>query len=257
MKRTSIGLIVVLVATLLGAYGLLQIGGGAPVVTTTLASENRVRAVRPRATMTVVGVGEVKAAPNVARIQFGIESTEETAKAAQDANNLVMSQIISELVSMGIKKEDIRTQYFSLYPEYSYNRESGVQTLTGYRAVNEVEVEVRDIDRLGEVIDTAINAGANRIQNVTYGIQDESEFAHQALKIAVENAKAKAEAMADAAGMKIGGILRISDGVMQSDGVRLFGEQVRMMAAADSGSALAPGQVSVKSQVQMVFWIEQ
>lgn len=255
MKRTTIGIVVVLLATLLGAYGLVQLGDSASLVSTTLAAENGIVSLQRQGTITVSGVGEVKADPDSALVQFGIENKAVTAKEAQEANNAVMAKIIDELVRMGIKKEDIQTEYFSLYPEYNYDRENGTQTLVGYRAVNEVRVQVKDIASLGEVIDAAINAGANRIQNVTYGIQDDTEFSHEAMKLAIQNAMEKARVMAEAAGAKIGGILSLSDSGVHAGGVQLFGEQLKTMRA-DTSAALAPGQVTVTSQVQMVFWLE-
>lgn len=255
MKRTTIGIVVVILATVLAAYGLVRLGEHTSLVSSPIASVNRAALAR-RATLTVTGVGEVEVDPDVARVQFGVESKAETAQEAQAVNNIIMAQIIEALHRLGIEDKDIRTQYFSLYPQYNYDRESGEQFLIGYRAVNEVEVQVKDIHRLGEVIDAAINAGANRIQNVTYGVQNDTEYANAALEAAIQNAVEKANVMAAAAGVKIGGILRMSDTGVQVGSVKLYGEQVRALAAADSSGALAPGQVTVRSQVQMVFWVD-
>ena len=157
-------------------------------------------------TITVTGNGTVNATPDKASFNFGVQVNAATAAEAINKANEQAQAIIDALKGKGIPASDIQTSSVSLYPQTS----SDGQTVTGFQASNSVSVSAK-IAQSGDLIGAAVDAGANNINGPNLSVSDQSSYYAQALKLAVDDAKTQAQAIADAAGLTIGGITHISN----------------------------------------------
>lgn len=199
--------------------------------------------------ITVVGEGVLRVEPDVAYLTTGVQTRSQTAKQAQDENSRLMAAVVQRLRSLGIEAKDIRTTGVNLHPVY----ENQPGTITGYEASNTVSVTVQDVAKTGEVLDAAVSAGANLSSNVRFGLKDDSAVRRQALDQAVKAARAKAEAIAGAAGLRVAAVQSMID---ESSGQPDMPEMARMgMAqAADMGPVpVQPGQLAVNARVRVVY----
>jgi uncharacterized protein YggE len=159
-------------------------------------------------TVTVSGRGSVTVEPDMAYISAGVATEADTAKAAIARNNALMAKVIGGLKSAGIDAKDIRTTNLNVEPRYK-ERSS---TVTGYRVSNLVRLTVRDVKRLGEILDEAIALGANQVSQISFAVADAEKLKDEARRRAVENARRHAELYAKAAGAELGPVLRIAEG---------------------------------------------
>jgi uncharacterized protein len=200
-------------------------------------------------TVTASGTGTAQAVPDTAEMSFGVTTTSSNAKTALDDASKTAEQITAAVEKEGVDKKDIQTQNVSVYPQMS--DQNGKQVVTGYTASLSVQVKVRDIGKLGDVITAASNAGANSISGPSFTVADPAPTQAVAIDKAVASARMSAEAMAKAAGKSVGAVLSISssDVGMVPPGP--------MYDAAASGAAksvpIEPGQIDVTANVTVVF----
>ncbi len=159
--------------------------------------------------ITVLGTGEVLVPADVAVVSLGITATDREVLAAQKKANEAIAAIREALIADGIAEEDINTDYINIYAMYDYS--SGMEELTSYSANSTLAIRVSDIEKVGEVIDKAFDAGANTLNGISFSATDTKEAEAAAMRVAVENAKAKAEILADAAGLQIRGVGDIAE----------------------------------------------
>jgi uncharacterized protein YggE len=165
----------------------------------------------------VEGTGEVSAAPDTAFITSGVTTQGATAREALDANSEAMAALIEALTAAGIAERDIQTAGFSVNPNYVYSDARDEQgyslppRIDGYQVSNTVNVRVRDLDSLGQVLDESVTVGANTISGISFSVDDPSELYNQARRIAFEDAREKAELYADVAGETVGDLESISE----------------------------------------------
>ncbi len=164
-------------------------------------------------TITTYGEAEVSVAPDLAHITFGVEAEGSSAQGALEANATKMTQMIDFLKEYGISDSAIRTSGFSLYPNYEYIREGNKESrrLTGYRVSNTVSIQTKDLKNLGQLIDKTVQAGANVVSGISFGVQNTERLELDALELAVKHAQNKAEALAEAAKGNIVGIVTIEE----------------------------------------------
>jgi uncharacterized protein len=168
-------------------------------------------------TITIEGHGEVMAAPDMAQINSGVTTQGATAREALDANTAAMADLIAELKAAGIEARDIQTSGFSVNPNYVYTDERDANgyslppKINGYQVANTVTVTVRNLDSLGAILDKSVTVGANTVNGVTFAVADPSELYNEARKEAFEDARAKAELYAAAAGATLEEIQSISE----------------------------------------------
>lgn len=196
--------------------------------------------------LSVSGQGDARTAPDLAVIQLGVETQAESASAAMKQNSEQQTTVIDALKSAGIETKDIQTSGLNLNPMMDYDKNE----VTGYRASNMVSVRVTEIANLGEVLDAVVSAGANNINGINFQREDSQAVEDDARRAAVEDARHKAEVMAEAAGMTLGPIMQLRDSPAQS------GPQPMMMRAAEAKSSGAPveaGELTVTSEVQVDF----
>ena len=228
-------------AALLAALALALValaGCGQASTTTAGAAAN---------TVTASGAGTTQAVPDTAEMSFGVTTTSPNAKSALDEASKGAAQIASAVKKQGIAAEDIQTQDVSVYPQTV--DQNGKQVITGYQASLSVQVKVRDISKLGEVISAANAAGANDISGPTFTVADPAPARAKAIEEAVADARKSAEAMAKAAGKSVGAVLSMSS----SDA----GQPVTFGASDVAGAAksvpIQPGQLDITANVVVVF----
>ena len=196
-------------------------------------------------TITVTDTGTVKVVPNVVDLSFGVSTNASTAKAALAANSAAMSRVLSALKSTGIAARDIQTQQVNVYPTTGPNG-----TVIGYSASNSVGVTLRQIGETGKVIQKATNAGANTISGPTFSREHPETIYRQALDIAFDKAKRKAEAMAGHTGLKLGEPISIQEG---SASQPLFANVAEASSAKGVVPPIEPGQTEVSASVTVSF----
>ncbi len=157
-------------------------------------------------TITVTGNGSVDATPDKASFDFGVQVNAATAAEATNKVNQQAQEIIDAMKRDGISSSDIQTSSVSLWPQTS----SDGQTITGYQASNSVTV-TSSITKAGALVDDATKAGANNVNGPSLSVSDQSTYYAKALKLAVDDAKTQAQAIASAAGLTLGGILHITN----------------------------------------------
>jgi uncharacterized protein YggE len=199
----------------------------------------------------VQGEGRISMAPDMATITLGVRQNAPTAQAAMAAMGDAISGILLALEAEGIDPQDQQTSRFYLTPVYSEARLEQGREVTGYEAGNAVTITVRDLDRLGEVLDAVIATGANDFNGLSFGLEDDTAAMEAARKAAVADAMTRARQLADAAGLRLGAVLQLSD-----SGAGRGPVMMDMGAArASMESAIAPGEVDITAQVSMVFAI--
>ena len=163
------------------------------------------------AAIVVGGEGSVTAAPDYADIRAGVTTRAKTAGEATDANAKAMTAVMAALANAGIAKADIQTAQFSVRPLYASPASGGEQKLTGFSASNELDVKVRQLDKLGDVLDRLVAAGATDVGNIAFLHANLSQVLDQARQGAVADARRKAELYAHAAGVNLGAVVFISE----------------------------------------------
>jgi uncharacterized protein YggE len=164
-----------------------------------------------RRTVTVSASGTATAEPDAAEITTGVLSDAPTARDALNRNSADMQKLIDALKGLGIEPKDIRTVAFQVDPQYTGNREGKAPTLTGYRVSNQVRIVVRDLKRLGEILDRAIAAGANHAGGISFVVSREEELRDAARRDAMANALRRAKLYAEAARSELGKVVTITE----------------------------------------------
>lgn len=166
----------------------------------------------PRRTITVTASGSVEVTPDQARITSGVSAEGASAREALTANSAAMQKVIGELKSSGIDEKDIQTSSFRVDPKYTRPPEGKAPTIDGYTVTNEVQVLVRDLDKLGDILDRLVSAGANQSSGLNFEVSKAETALDDARKQAVANARRRAELYAAAAGAEVGEVLTITEG---------------------------------------------
>lgn len=193
-------------------FALAPLALAAGLMTPALAQE----AAQP-GTISIEGVGEISAAPDIAYVSSGVTSNGATAREALDANTADMDKLIATLKEAGIAARDIQTSGFSVSPNYVYSSEvdengySLPPKVDGYIVTNSVDVRVRDLATLGAVLDKSVTVGANTINGVSFAVADTSTLLNEARKTAFADAKAKAELYAGVAELQLDRIISINE----------------------------------------------
>jgi len=245
--KTKVTLILLAIAALIMA-GLFMLSGRETAVnaqTDVDTSEERV--------IQVTGYGTVSARPDTAVVRLGVETEADTAEEALDENNVRMSALISVTLEAGVAEDDIQTEGLRLQAIYNnQNNDDAPIQVVGYHASNIVAVTVRDLDGLGTLLDAAIVAGGNTIQNISFEVSDRDELMAAAREAAMNNATEKAQQLTALADADLGEVLTIIEfgGVPPAP--------VALEAAQTTASAVpvAPGTQEIQATVQVSWRIQ-
>lgn len=195
------------------------------------------------------GSAVVRMPPDRAFIVLATELREPTPSAAQQQAAQAMQAVRQQLKAAGVPDEAVRTLSYTLREEFEYANNR--RTSRGYVATNMIEVRVDRIDRVGPLLDTAVKAGATTVNDIRFDLKDRAAAERQALRLAVEDARARAEAVAAGAGRTLGPTVRIDE---QGAGIpgppRPFTMAVREMAAA-ADTPVTPGELEVRATVTL------
>lgn len=202
--------------------------------------------------ISVTGTGSVTVVPDIGVLNIGVEVTADTVAAARADAADAMDAIRDSLEANGVEDRDIATQFFNIFPQYRF-RDEEAPTITGFTVNNQVTIKVRDIDRLSETLDDAIDAGGDavRVNNVSFAVDEPEQFFDEAREKAVTDARERAEQLADLAGVELGDPLSISES--RGGGASPFPE----LAFADSGrggsTPIAPGEGEITLSVSVLY----
>lgn len=264
MHKNSVLLVATLVMlVLLALFGIRlrgELSGASVAVAATAAPP--AQATMPR-TIIVVGEGQVTAKPDIATATVGVEVTAATVKEATSEAASRMEKIMAALKQLGVAEKDIRTSNYSItyetrYPIEMPAVEKGTQTPEQagfYRVSNMISLKIRDLTKVGQIVDEVVNAGANSIWGISFGLDDTSQIEAEARAKAVANAKARAEELAKLSNVKLGPIIEVSEVIGSSPfAVQYAMETVRI--AGGGAGPISPGELEVSKQVQITFAIE-
>ncbi len=197
--------------------------------------------------ITVVAEGEASVSPDLALVSLTVSASGKELAATRDDVNTRTSAVLAFVRKAGVAKPDLNAPDVVIQPEYDYRR---CQRLTGYRVARQVTIRVRDLERLGPLLDGVVAAGANEVQGAQMSAADPSLAEHEALRNAVAAARAKAEVIATAAGVKVGPVIRIEE---EPD----FGgppqPKMRMAMADAVQTEVATGDLTVTRRVRATF----
>ncbi len=190
--------------------------------------------------------------PDQARIGIGVITSAQTAQAASSQNATQAKLLIDKLHAATGTKTDIRTISYTVSPNYQYPRDGGKPVISGYSAVNTVEVTIDDLSEIGKLIDVAVQSGANQIQRLEFTLKDEKPARADALRQASLEARSNAEAMAAALGLKLGAIVSLEQGAAENN------RPVPIMAArtAAVSTPVEPGPIEVRATVTLTVAVQ-
>ena len=231
------------------SVGVLAVGVAAAAVLSGIGRPEAARGVEPAADargITTSGTGTVETVPDRASFSFGVETLGETAREALAANGTSVRRVIEALRDAGVDLRDIRTQQISIYPRYA----DEARAVVGYTASNSVHAQIDGIARAGAVVDAAVGAGANQVSGPMLDRSDREELGHDALRRAVADARAKAEVLADAAGVSLGRVVAVVEGAGAGPPLPYY---ERAAAADASGTPVEPGTERVEATVTVTF----
>lgn len=208
-------------------------------------------------TLSVTGTGETRVSADTAVISLGVSVRDKDVTKAQQKVNETIAAIRKVLIEKGIPEENINTDYINLYAIYDYNED--VETVKAYSASSTLAVKVEDVSSAGMVIDEAFAAGANTLNGISFSAKNTEEAEAESLKKAVKDAMAKAEVLAEAAGLKITGIKDIQEG-----GVFSYGNTVGNFTAMDmaeeaemdAGTVVQAAKMVITANVTITFRAE-
>jgi uncharacterized protein YggE len=198
----------------------------------------------------VVGTATVEVTPDMAQVQLGVQTFAETVDLGVAENNRIMASVLEALKKEGLDDSQLRTSAFNVSPKRDYKRE-GEEQITGYWVNNTVTVTISDIDRTGSLLQTALDAGANRSFGLFFGLSDPTPIEQQARMLAVEDARQRANDLATAAGGTLGKLLVINESSFS-------GGPVYTRAEADQGQAVVPielGELQIGARVEVAYGI--
>jgi len=206
--------------------------------------------------ITVSGEGKATGQPDIALLSLGISTLRPTVAEARDEAASTMEKVIDAVKGNGVAEKDIQTTQYSIYPEYDYSIVAS-QKLLGYRITNTVIIKVRDIDKTSDVLDSATAAGGDltQVQDITFTIDEPDALRDEAREDAVKDAKARAQRLADTAGVKLGDPISITEGSVSSP-VPMRDALLGGAAEADTATPIQPGELDINLTVQVVFAIE-
>jgi uncharacterized protein YggE len=233
MNALRIAVLVALAAVVVAFAGVgrPESAGGAP---------------KPAGGITVNGTGTITSVPDEATFTVGVQTQGSTAREALASNSEQMRRVIGAVRSAGVSKDDIQTQDVSVSANYSDGNQ-----IDGYSASNSVLVTIRDLSRAGQVLDAASNAGANQVYGPSLSRSDQDALEKKALRNAVGEARTKAEALAKAAGVSLGGVTAITEG--SAGGPEPYYATDLRTAKADA--PIEPGTQDIQASVTVTFAI--
>lgn len=209
---------------------------------------------RPFPVITVMGEATAAVAPDFAQASVGVTTEAKTVREASETNAQAMTAVVNAIKQAGVPENSIQTAQLSIQPVYAQNRPGRPDEprITGYRVSNQVRIKLREIGRIGEVVDRAIAAGATDMHGISFGIREPSKALDPARAAAIEDARRKAEAYAKAAGAQLGRAVDIAESGTSSPRPMMLEQRSAAMAAA-APTSVQPGETTLRVVVSVTY----
>jgi uncharacterized protein len=211
------------------------------------------KVVRDRDTITVSGEGKVNAKPDLVRLDLGVQTDANTVKEAQALNTKQMNAIVDALKSAGIASKDIQTSGYNIYPRIDW--QTGKQVILGYSVSQNVSVKVRDLDKVGEILGRAGDLGANQVGGIQFTVDDPTKLEEEARAKAIDDARKKAEQLADQLGLRIVKVVTFSESGEYPTPVPMYAKAMEAGARdmAASAPSIESGSLDIVNHVNVTF----
>lgn len=230
MLRRSVFAVGILLGLTLAACSALPGGGG-------------------QRTLSVTGTGSVSLPPDIVVVNIGVQTQSNNVAQAVAENNRRAGSVVEAVQAAGVAEADVRTTYFSVSPQQQYDPTGSPTGVVSYFVDNTISVTLRQIDALGSLLQAALNAGANSINGVQFGIDDPSQAQADARQLAMADAQARAETLAGAAGARLGEVLSISTIAPMTGDTYAMVEGI----GGGGGVPISAGSTDVQVQVYVVY----
>jgi uncharacterized protein YggE len=204
-------------------------------------------------TITVVGEGKVSTQPDVAQINMGIEVVGSDIKEASSQAEAAMNSLLTALKGQGVAEKDIQTSYYNVWVERPYGQQGGPTGEAIYHVSNSVNVTVRDLNNVANILGQAIEAGANNINSINFSLADPAPLRSEARAQAVAHAEAKAAELAGLNGVQVGEVVRINEAI---GGVAPYEYAAAAGVGGGGAGPISPGEVEVTAQLQITYAIQ-
>jgi hypothetical protein len=243
-RKVLYGLMVVVVvaALALSGYAVARAGGATQAVA---GEDTAARGI------TVVGIGKVTGKPDIARVTVGVETQGPSLQTAVDENKAKMNVLLDTLKQQGVAEKDMRTSNYSVYTERLAASDGAGTNQLIYHVANQVEVTVRDVNQLGDVLDKAVAAGANNIYGVYFNVEDTAKLETDARAKAVADAQERAADLARLNGVELGEVLSVSEVIGGATPVYRVAEGM-----GGGGTPVQPGELEVSVSLQITYAIQ-
>jgi uncharacterized protein YggE len=247
-RKVLYGLAAVVLVVALGGLAVAYAGGPNSPRSAVNSADSIQRGI------TVVGVGKASGAPDVAQVTIGVDTQAPSVQKAVDDNKTQMNALLSTLKGLGIADKDLQTNNYSVYTEQKPapdGASSAAQLV--YHVSNQVQVTVRDINQLGDVLDKAVAAGANNIYGVSFSVEDTARLEADARAKAVADAKSRAESMAQLNGLQLGEVVNVSE-VIDNSGIFPLMSGAKGMGGG--GAPIQPGELEMNMSIQITYAVK-
>ena len=219
-------------------------------------------------TVTVNATAELEVEPDIAYVSLGVSTTETTAEAAKRNNTAVMNRVLAAVKGEGVAEKDMDTSLY-MSTNYRWTDDNG-RIITGYTVDNNLTITVRNVDEVGDIVDAAMNAGANEFNSVRFDLDDDEAYYLEALAAATKKAQKRASTMVMAAGGKLGAVASMSMGNVRFDPIYEYPEddavadtdtEAGMTTGSGSnsasiGSTIQAGTITVSATVTIAYRID-
>lgn len=198
--------------------------------------------------MNISGKGSIMVQPDVAIVSLGVITENKELKVAQEENAAKSTQVFNALISSGVMEKDIKTESYTINPEYDYIE--GKQVFRGYRVTHTFKVTIKDLNKVGGIIDSAVASGANMVNNISFTLSNPSIYYRQALNLAIDDAIKKAKSIEDKLSIIVNGIpISITE-----EGEHYIPIAAKALYSAPTATTpIKEGQIEITASVKAVF----
>ena len=244
MTRTFKGLM----PALMTAAALTAFAAPAAFAQSSPTTPMQVHAMAAQPALNLSAYGEVKVAPDMATITFGVQTEAPTAQASMADNARRMQEVFAALSRAGIADRDIQTSGLNLSAQYDYQNDQPPR-LRGYQASNQVTVVINDLTKVGTTADAVVGAGVNQINGISFGLKDPKAAEDQARVLAVRALQDKARLYAQALGVELGGVRSLNEGGGYQPQPPVMFTGARMAMADSASTPVAAGEMTVRIDI--------
>lgn len=207
-------------------------------------------------TVTVSATATLSVEPDIAYVSLGVRTENASSKVAKQQNTAAMTKVINALKKAGVAEKDIQTSSLSMYTNYTWDKD-GNRKISGYTVSNNLSITVRNLDKVGDIVDAAMNAGANQFNSVSFAVEDEEEYYVKVLAEATKKAGKRASAIAKASGMTLGAPVSFSNTSTSYNPYKYYAdtveEEVALEGAVSIGSTIQSGEVTISATITAVY----